>query len=596
MAPVVVPPPAGEPSRSKSRKPILPVIPRALERRSKLDSGGPSYISSDSGIGKDSKNETLIGQNEESPSGDWASIVGEDAARQELEGSRSVKGSQGLNVAQTAFVDRRAEHDGDLPERSEDLEDKQSPILTAVPSSPKSIPSDHIAKFAFEVTPLTQHHSEPVSLRFQPGIVFGGDIESSTSSRVDPGITFGTNFESSESSPTLPASTPSSNYTQPSPLSDTNTSDTSRMAANGAQVHGTAQNGTTQIGLAQPGPPLPWPLGLGNVMQFASQNALNMPPLQAHLLRMFDNPTYTDVELRVQTKFEPRPTAVFAHSVVLVRSAWLQTRVGAAAPVNGIRKIDIKITNDDYVTLHSFVSVLRVLYGEQPEAYFPDGTPEDVRLEESLAWIATGRLFMNLALSRLSTFKATEAMRLSNLPRALAFAFAGNDAQDDGTSTERERLTLDPPVGSTYYPSSDDILQQAARILAANVPPSFALDARAPVPEHAAPFRALPPVVDRAEANVQGVPPTTNPAVAALQLGAARPRDGVDSATRGVSSVLLSVPVGFLRRFFEAGVGTPEVREAVLEERERRRAYWLRGEGVGPSPELVLTNGVHDEE
>lgn len=587
-----------EPSKSSSRKPILPVIPRALERKNKLDSGERSYISSDSGIGKYSKNE-LIGQKTESPSGDWASIVGEDEAQQELEETCSVKNSQGGNIAQTTLmlgVNLRIEHDEDFPERSEDLEG--IPSLTSSP--PKSILSDHITNFPPEVSPLSQYHSELATLRFDSGIVFGGDIESSTSSRIDPGIVFGTTFESSESSPTLPASTPSSNYTQPSPLSDTNTSNSTKMAANGAPVNGTAQNGQSQNGLAQPGPQLPWPLGQQNIgpanmmqLQFGPQNAfpLNMVPLHTHLLSVFDNPVYTDVELRIQTKFEPGPRTVFAHSVVLVRSGWLQTLVSATTPINGIRRIDINTTNDDYITIRSFVAVLRLLYGEQPQAYFPDGTPADVRMDESLAWIATGRLFMNIAVGNIGAIKAMEAMRPSNLVRALVFALNGHNGYDDGTDTEHERLLLDTPGASTYHPSSDELFQHVARILIANMPLTFELNPRAPA--IAAMPHSLPPV-DRADGNVQGIQPTTNPAVASLQLGAVP--QNIDAATTRISSILLSIPAGFLRKFFEAGVGTAELQEAVLEERERRRAHWLRGEGVGPSPELVLTNGVHHAE
>ena len=344
--------------------------------------------------------------------------------------------------------------------------------------------------------------------------------------------------------------------------------------------------------------------------------------LVAHLLRNFNLPEYADCRLFLRHKDERFGTIQwYLSTLLLAQSTKLRAMIQASETGTDGRRIIQIILTDRFVNPKSMEAVLRVCYGESPQAFTGTTSQDQLSktrtevlkpwMEETLSFAAAGCLLQmdDVVLRGLDI--ASKILSWENLESALSFSleseiergrntsasvipsyrpphpiggersssceFNGHQPEMTPTTDDSNALTTSTSASGDYHPpqphTAFDLLMHCLRFLTDNFPIAWQLDVSArPLAE-----------VDRLPATAESRSPLSKSRLCNIQFGD-RPSEA--TATLGdrnmlVSTVLLSLPHIWLDYLLKA-VGEPIRREisSIVKERERRRHIVLRSQSV----------------
>ena len=395
----------------------------------------------------------------------------------------------------------------------------------------------------------------------------------------DPNIVFGGELDSSSSSPRSVPSAGSTTYTQPTPLSDATSCRSqsiyqgyghlpnvyehyasSKLVFNPPEDHYSQppqiSPTTSDYGIAAPQAHLDAQLPAGQVFpQLSITDTAASDPLKAYLLEQFNNPEFADCSLILE--IGGQATTFMLHSVVIAQIPTLKALLQSSKVLDSEgRKTLVLEKTDPHLTLPVVTSALQTCYGEAP----PQDSQIINELESALAYLATGRLFQLPLYEDIGTTGVLKFLTLENLVKVMTYALS------DAANVETDAAAIQE-TGLSY--PSRRLFEGLLDFMVTNFPNPFVLDLCAP---NSTALGGHPPV-PLAEPQQQQQRP--KPELMSIRFGefpsASHSIPSVESTA--LSSILLSVPFSVLQQIIQAlgQSATQDIAGPIIKERERRR-------------------------
>ena len=412
----------------------------------------------------------------------------------------------------------------------------------------------------------------------QPGV--------SSPYRLDRTIVFGVEPESNQSSPISVPSASSTTFTQPTPLSDSNSYRSQSLYQGYGHVPNLYDHYASPKLLFIPPAEQPlYPAFTASESEYSAplpQTSITLGPrssqvlepepyrdnrdslgaLGAYLKSQFNTASFADCMLELDIGGEK--TEAMLHSVLIAQNPTCRTLLEADKTHGRDGRKVIKIgSSDQYLTAPIILSCLRSYYGEQ----LPTRTDTVDGLEPAMSYLSAGQLLQIPEVEDFGTTAVLNHLTLENLETVLRYALQNHNdivadgeliRQAPGTAVERAEM-------STQF-STDKLSRGLLEFIAANFPNPFILDVQAPPSTR---LGGYPPVTDSDQGQK-----ISKPELLSIRFGdfpAASHLLPTAEATL-MSSMLLALPVSVLEKILEAleQLVRDDISAPIMEERERR--------------------------